>query len=189
MTTVRCDVCSQPLTSAARSALVFDYWKPAATRRGSPFIAHFDCFDDSGTYMIALNRIREWGDEDAPHAVRDSVQMWKAHLRDKDWWMSDIYTDLSRAWGFANALSGRNRSRGGRQQPSASLRSRVLERDAFRCRRCGATADDARLVLDHVVPVAKGGATTFDNLQSLCADCNSGKRDRLPHARDLEVTT
>jgi 5-methylcytosine-specific restriction endonuclease McrA len=96
---------------------------------------------------------------------------------------------LTRAWGFANALSGRfGKSRSGRVAPSAGLRARVLERDNFRCRRCGATADEGQLVIDHVTPVAKGGKTELDNLQSLCRLCNAGKRDRQPTARDLEVT-
>ena len=38
-----------------------------------------------------------------------------------------------------------------------------------RCANCGAAE---RLVLDHVIPIAKGGLSQFDNLQLLCAECN-----------------
>lgn len=38
-----------------------------------------------------------------------------------------------------------------------------------RCANC-ATADE--LVLDHIVPIAKGGLSQLDNLQILCATCN-----------------
>ncbi len=38
-----------------------------------------------------------------------------------------------------------------------------------RCANCGAPAD---LVLDHVIPIAKGGTSRLDNLQLLCAPCN-----------------
>lgn len=65
------------------------------------------------------------------------------------------------------------------------LRARVLERDRFRCRRCGATSDEARLVIDHIVPVAQGGLNEFQNLQALCRPCNAGKRDRTPHPLDF----
>jgi 5-methylcytosine-specific restriction endonuclease McrA len=64
------------------------------------------------------------------------------------------------------------------------LRAAILERDRFRCRRCGASADDERLVVDHVQPVALGGLTCGDNLQTLCVPCNQGKADRPPHSRD-----
>ena len=35
------------------------------------------------------------------------------------------------------------------------------------------------LQYDHVLPVALGGATTIENLQLLCADCNRRKSDSL----------
>lgn len=38
-----------------------------------------------------------------------------------------------------------------------------------RCANCGAGDN---LVLDHVIPVAKGGRSQFDNIQLLCAECN-----------------
>lgn len=38
---------------------------------------------------------------------------------------------------------------------------------------------DLRLQYDHVLPVALGGATTVENLQLLCADCNRRKSDSL----------
>lgn len=69
---------------------------------------------------------------------------------------------------------------------SAGTRTRVLERAGFRCRRCGASPDDgAKLVVDHITPVARGGTRALDNLQALCSACNAGKSDRTPHAHDL----
>lgn len=62
------------------------------------------------------------------------------------------------------------------------LRFRVMQRDNFKCCACGASpAKDPAVVLhvDHIVPWAKGGETTFDNLQTLCSDCNLGKSDLL----------
>ena len=69
------------------------------------------------------------------------------------------------------------------------IRARVLERDGFRCRRCGWSVDDGvRLVIDHIVPVARGGSESESNLQTLCVECNAGKRDRDPTEHDLAVT-
>ena len=65
-------------------------------------------------------------------------------------------------------------------------RSRIMERDGFRCRRCGIGPRDERLVIDHVVPVAMGGRSDDENLQTLCEPCNQGKADRPPHPHDLE---
>jgi hypothetical protein len=55
------------------------------------------------------------------------------------------------------------------------LRYEVLRRDEFTCRYCGASAPDAKLTVDHVIPKALGGADTPDNLVAACVDCNSGK--------------
>lgn len=69
---------------------------------------------------------------------------------------------------------------------STGQRTRIFERDGFRCRRCGATPrDGARLVVDHVVPVALGGTRDDENLQTLCDPCNGGKAARPPHPHDL----
>ena len=38
-----------------------------------------------------------------------------------------------------------------------------------RCANCGAGEN---LVLDHVIPIAKGGLSRLENLQLLCAECN-----------------
>jgi hypothetical protein len=62
------------------------------------------------------------------------------------------------------------------------LRFRVFQRDRFRCIACGRSpATDLNIVLhaDHVTPVALGGKTVLENLQSLCETCNLGK-GKLP---------
>ena len=63
-----------------------------------------------------------------------------------------------------------------RRYMSDQLRYDVLKRDNFTCQKCGATAKDgAKLHVDHIVPVYKGGKTTMSNLQTLCDRCNIGK--------------
>jgi hypothetical protein len=74
-----------------------------------------------------------------------------------------------------------------RRSISARLRASVFERDNFRCRRCGAGPQDSRLVVDHIMPVALGGSTDENNLQTLCETCNLGKAARYPHAHDMAV--
>ena len=58
------------------------------------------------------------------------------------------------------------------------LRFKVMKRDSFKCCMCGrspATTPGLELHIDHIIPWSKGGETTFDNLQTLCSDCNLGK--------------
>ena len=60
---------------------------------------------------------------------------------------------------------------------SSSLRALVLERDKFRCWFCGATSQQTQLQVDHIIPQARGGTDTLDNLATLCQKCNRGKSD------------
>lgn len=67
-----------------------------------------------------------------------------------------------------------------RGELSDSLRYDILRRDHFRCVICGASADDgARLHVDHIIPVSKGGKSEYDNLRTLCERCNIGKSDKI----------
>lgn len=52
---------------------------------------------------------------------------------------------------------------------------RVFERDENVCRYCGSTA---RLEIDHIIPLARGGTNDLDNLQILCRHCNAKKHTR-----------
>lgn len=60
---------------------------------------------------------------------------------------------------------------------------KVLERDGWRCRLCGidtpphlrGTCDPAAPEMDHIVPLALGGAHTMDNVQCACRACNGAK--------------
>jgi hypothetical protein len=58
---------------------------------------------------------------------------------------------------------------------SSSLRWRVLRRDSFRCRYCGANSDETQLHVDHVMSRADGGSDAIGNLATACAECNLGK--------------
>lgn len=57
----------------------------------------------------------------------------------------------------------------------------VLKNDRYRCRKCGASPSsdhNVELEVDHIVPVASGGKNDLANLQTLCRNCNQGKKDR-----------
>jgi len=65
---------------------------------------------------------------------------------------------------------------------SKRLRFEILRRDNHACRYCGARAPEVRLVVDHVVPEALGGATMPENLVAACEPCNGGKASTAPNS-------
>lgn len=64
-----------------------------------------------------------------------------------------------------------------RGKVSNKLRFAIYARDGKRCRKCGRRTDD--LEIDHIIPIAKGGKSTPDNLQTLCRACNKAKGSNL----------
>jgi 5-methylcytosine-specific restriction endonuclease McrA len=72
-----------------------------------------------------------------------------------------------------NVEEGRQeRPRNQRQPIPREIRRPVFERDGGSCVEYDSTFDRQ---YDHVIPVALGGATSLDNLQLLCGDCNRTK--------------
>lgn len=63
---------------------------------------------------------------------------------------------------------------------------RVYERDGWICQLCGESVDKTlrnrhpmMASLDHIVPVSKGGAHTYDNVQLAHLSCNNAKGARV----------
>lgn len=74
--------------------------------------------------------------------------------------------------------AARSSARQTSRDPSLRLRFRVLSRDCFTCKQCGASpAKDpsVELHVDHIVAWSNGGETVLENLQTLCSKCNLGK--------------
>jgi len=68
------------------------------------------------------------------------------------------------------------------RSPNLRLRFRVMKRDHFSCRACGASPalePGLELHVDHIDAWATGGETIEGNLQTLCAACNQGKSNVL----------
>lgn len=53
--------------------------------------------------------------------------------------------------------------------PWQVIRWKVLERDGFKCTKCGSAKD---LEAHHIIPRRKGGADDLDNLTTLCKKCH-----------------
>jgi len=59
-------------------------------------------------------------------------------------------------------------------------RRKIIERDNSTCYMCGRKLGYLEIVLDHVIPIARGGSHSEDNMKVACAPCNSRKGDKLP---------
>ena len=55
----------------------------------------------------------------------------------------------------------------------------VKRRDDYTCQYCGKKEDRKKLTIDHVIPVSKGGESSFDNCVTACYKCNNKKNNSL----------
>jgi 5-methylcytosine-specific restriction endonuclease McrA len=66
-------------------------------------------------------------------------------------------------------------------------RRNLLLRDHNRCQYCGKAFPPAELTLDHIVPRARGGQSTWDNLITSCRACNNRKGNRTPEEANMKL--
>ncbi len=66
-------------------------------------------------------------------------------------------------------------------------RRNVFKRDKMCCQYCGKQPGSEELTIDHVVPRAQGGLSSWTNCVLACIDCNSKKADRTPAQANMKL--
>jgi len=66
-------------------------------------------------------------------------------------------------------------------------RVNIFARDKFTCQYCGGKPHRSLLNLDHVIPRALGGKTSWENVVCSCVDCNRRKGGRTPEQARLRL--
>jgi 5-methylcytosine-specific restriction endonuclease McrA len=74
---------------------------------------------------------------------------------------------------------------------------RVFVRDNWTCQSCNkptpkklrGTLDDNAPEMDHIIPLAKGGEHSYNNVQCLCRTCNAEKGERLEYKYIKRINT
>lgn len=98
----------------------------------------------------------------------------------------DIIFDIEKLDRFINYLAEiikfRKSAAGQRALMTSSLREKIKKRDNYTCCSCGNSIykePNLLLEIDHIIPIAKNGMTTEDNLQTLCWKCNRSKGSKI----------
>ena len=66
-------------------------------------------------------------------------------------------------------------------------RINLMARDNFQCQYCGVKPTRSELNLDHVVPRALGGRSTWENVVTSCVDCNRRKGGSTPRQARMKL--
>jgi 5-methylcytosine-specific restriction endonuclease McrA len=66
-------------------------------------------------------------------------------------------------------------------------RRNIFYRDRCNCQYCGNAFPQKQLNLDHVVPLSRGGASSWDNVVCACIACNTKKGARTPLQAGMQL--
>lgn len=66
-------------------------------------------------------------------------------------------------------------------------RRNVFRRDKMTCQYCGKQPGSEDLTIDHVVPRAQGGKSSWTNCVLACMECNGRKADRTPAQANMTL--
>jgi len=66
-------------------------------------------------------------------------------------------------------------------------RSNIFARDKYSCQYCSQRYHTEDLTFDHVVPIAKGGRKTWENIVTACWRCNNRKSGRTPEEAGMRL--
>lgn len=69
----------------------------------------------------------------------------------------------------------------------------LFARDDYSCQYCGRHRGQLRrrefLTRDHILPISRGGETSWQNVVTACSACNNRKGDRLPREAGMQLRT
>ncbi|MEB0311538.1 HNH endonuclease signature motif containing protein [Pseudomonas sp. 10B1] len=130
----------------------------------------------SGDLLIALTRTASWFER---HGTYGKIEA-DLSIVDIAIGVKGLASELIRAgWlvSHAGVLNLKSFCAPSATRKSLGLKVRAAVLSAGSCAACG--AEDG-LVVDHVIPVARGGSCKTENLQALCAPCNRQKGKKMP---------
>ena len=153
--------------------------------------------------LLVLNR--NWQPVNVATVARALVLLWNEAARVVD--VADYQTFTWNDWSklrphgdeaFVQAISMRLRvpevitlSSYDRMPASTVTFSRrnIFKRDRYVCQYCGNQPGTDELTIDHVVPRAQGGVSSWTNCVLACVACNKRKADRSPREVGIALAT
>ncbi|WP_152054120.1 HNH endonuclease [Tautonia marina] len=66
-------------------------------------------------------------------------------------------------------------------------RRNIFKRDHSTCQYCGSRPGSSELTIDHVLPRAQGGVSSWENCVLACVACNSRKANRTPEQAQMKL--
>lgn len=130
----------------------------------APTLGRFAGIGDYDTAVVQLVEAGLWDEAEGGYNVRERGRMWNIELTEQE--RARLDNDIRRA------------RKNNAPRIERINRHEVINRDNSVCHICGRRLQPHEITLDHVVPLARGGCHTYDNLRVACRSCNSRKGAR-----------
>jgi hypothetical protein len=120
------------------------------------------------------------------YGTQEQIEEWKQVDIDENNNIQFCNYDCKRKYNFNIKLDKINKDiANGKKPKDCHNRYLIFQRDNYRCRICGRSANDGVILnIDHWIPRKaseyKDNINDFDNLVVLCEECNKSKSDVLP---------
>ncbi len=73
------------------------------------------------------------------------------------------------------------------KKPPRFQKKVLFNRDAWSCQYCGKTLCYNSLSVDHILPVSRGGRTSWKNCVAACTSCNMRKGSKTPEEAGMKL--
>lgn len=127
---------------------------------------------------------RQWR-IDNPEKTKQNNKSWRINnaeykaAKDLDWRKNnrEKYLENSRTWASNNRLRRRENElrRRARKYNNGVYKVTIKELRKLRDQNCLYCGQQAKITIDHILPIARGGAHSIGNLAPACQPCNSSK--------------
>lgn len=88
---------------------------------------------------------------------------------------------------IAPVIAGRSIDRVGSRLRPALTNQSLFARDQYMCLYCGVSFSTSLLTRDHVMPVSRGGADSWENVVAACKGCNNRKGAMTPDEASMPL--
>ena len=103
-----------------------------------------------------------------------TVLEWNASYTNEQFFLTFKFKEDASSEGDESSDDDKGKKR--RKSIPQDVKDKVWNRDGGKCVECDSKEG---LEFDHIIPISKGGANTYRNLQLLCESCNRKKSDKI----------
>lgn len=115
--------------------------------------------------------------------------VWTGRAEILEVYADKLISSASQTWPMPSVIRFIKRVSGFFKRGIRFNRRNVWTRDHGKCQYCGRHVSQKEFTFDHVIPLAQGGKTLWENIVVACAPCNQKKQGRTPQQAGMKLSS